>query len=403
MGWSGRTGQAGSPPHGFAAGRDRTVYLGTWTAPTGQLFILVCAWIVPASCNTASSNIPPTAERAASPAAMASPLAIVRDAPGELTTAPLTPEPVRVAHLGLPSDGYTYLAIERGYFREQAIEAILTPFDTGTQMIAPLSTDQLDVGRGTISAGLLNAIARGVHLRIVADQARIVEAPNNYALALRPDLARSIRGYEDLRGRPLAYSGEASGNQVILDRALRRGDLTIDDVAASNMTFPDMVPALANEAIDGALLAEPFLTLGERRGALVRWRDAADFALGEPVSVLVYAPMFVRTRPRTAERFMVAYLKGLRDYYAAFFGDKLDQEAVIDILVRYATLRDPSLYREMTPHGVDPNGRVSVARIQAAQEWFLARGQQQAEVHLAGVVDLRYVEAALAQLGPWYD
>ncbi|HLH21519.1 MAG TPA: ABC transporter substrate-binding protein [Chloroflexota bacterium] len=306
---------------------------------------------------------------------------------------------MRVADLGLATDSYTYLAIEKGYFQEQGLEVTLEHFDTAARMVAPMSAGQLDVGRGTPSAGLFNAIARGVPLKIVADHARVIPGSADYAVALRAGLADVINSYADLKGHTLAYTGEASGNEANLDLALRQGGLTIDDVVAIDMAFPDMLPALSNGAIDGALLVEPFLTLGEQRGVLTRWRTGPDFALGQELAVLIYAPGFAEEKPALAQRFMVAYLHGLRDYYDAFFGSRQHQDEVIAVLVRYTTIKDANLWRQMAPMGVDPNGRVNVASLKAKQDWFIARGQQQTAIDLDQVVDQQYIDAARTQLG----
>src|SRR5438067_3482696 len=174
--------------------------------------------------------------------------------------APPEPELVQVAHLSNPPDVYFYLAIEKGYFKEQGIEAELQLFETGAQIIPPMSAGQLDVGRGTISAGLFNAFARGLPIRIVASQSRITPGANHFSLVLRNDLAGEIVSYADLRGRVLAYTGEGSGNEVALDRALQKGSLTLDDVQTVTLGFPDILAALGNHAVDGGLLVEPLTT-----------------------------------------------------------------------------------------------------------------------------------------------
>ena len=54
-----------------------------------------------------------------------------------------------------------YIAIEEGYFAEQGIEVEVVSM-TGTEEVMPaLSSGQVDVASGLISAGMLNAIARG--------------------------------------------------------------------------------------------------------------------------------------------------------------------------------------------------------------------------------------------------
>ena len=69
------------------------------------------------------------------------------------------------------------------------------------------------------------------------------------------------------------------------------------------------------------------------------------------------------------------------------------------MLTRYTLIKDPSVFKQMAPHGVDPNGRVNNESLQADQDWFVARGLQQAPVPMDQVVDHQYVIAALERLG----
>src|SRR4051794_36296791 len=80
-----------------------------------------------------------------------------------------TPLSVRFGDLRINSNAGTYLATERGYFAEAGITVELEPFATGGEMIAPLANNQLDAGFGGIAAGLYNAFARGVAMKMVAD------------------------------------------------------------------------------------------------------------------------------------------------------------------------------------------------------------------------------------------
>lgn len=61
----------------------------------------------------------------------------------------------------------------------------------------------------------------------------------------------------------------------------QRGGLSMNDVEVVVMAFPDMVPAMANKALDGALLIEPFRTqvLEQGIGAFI---ESADKVYPEP-------------------------------------------------------------------------------------------------------------------------
>ncbi|HLE81840.1 MAG TPA: ABC transporter substrate-binding protein, partial [Dehalococcoidia bacterium] len=111
----------------------------------------------------------PTPTPTKAPAAVAS---TPTPAPPKPTAAPPTPTPkpatVRFGSPGAISDAGIYIGIEKGYFKEQGVDVQVLPFQSGPLMIAPLAAGELEVAGGTISTGLLNAIERGVALKIVA-------------------------------------------------------------------------------------------------------------------------------------------------------------------------------------------------------------------------------------------
>ncbi|MDP2661141.1 MAG: hypothetical protein Q8R28_10485, partial [Dehalococcoidia bacterium] len=74
---------------------------------------------------------------------------------------PARVETVRVGELGYMADLMLYIGVVKGYFAEQRIDVNFQRFRSATDMIAPLSTGDLEVGGGSVSAGLLNAVARG--------------------------------------------------------------------------------------------------------------------------------------------------------------------------------------------------------------------------------------------------
>ena len=68
------------------------------------------------------------------------------------------------------SDAAFFIAERNGYFKEQGLTVKVINFDSGPKMIAPLGSGQLDIAAGATSAGLLNAAARGIDIKIVADK-----------------------------------------------------------------------------------------------------------------------------------------------------------------------------------------------------------------------------------------
>ena len=88
----------------------------------------------------------------------------------------LASAPARAAdpvHVGVPNsatDVIVYIGQRKGWFAEENLDVRITSFDSAARMIAPLASGDLDMGSGGVSAGLFNAVSRGLGIRIVADK-----------------------------------------------------------------------------------------------------------------------------------------------------------------------------------------------------------------------------------------
>jgi NitT/TauT family transport system substrate-binding protein len=77
-----------------------------------------------------------------------------------------------------------YVAAEEGYFAEQGLEVAITSFDSAANMVAPLGAGQLDAGGGALSAGLFNAFARNIPMKIVADKGHSEATPPGFPVSV---------------------------------------------------------------------------------------------------------------------------------------------------------------------------------------------------------------------------
>jgi NitT/TauT family transport system substrate-binding protein len=315
------------------------------------------------------------------------------------------PAKVNLGELGSASDAGIYIALEKGYFAEQGIELERTRFQTAADMVAPLGLGQLDVGGGAPSAGLMNAIvSRDIPLRIVADKGNLNPGFGFQGIVVRKDLwdSGAIRGPADMRGRKIALNARDITPEVVIDRYLRTGGLTVADVDIVTMSVADTVSAIANGSVDVAFSIEPFVTQIAEMGTGVVATRADQVIEGQQVAVILYSPKFIEDRPDIARKFMLAYVKGLRDYNDAF-GKKVPEKKaeVVKILTEYTPVKDAALYDKMIMPGLNPNGRVSQESLDNSQGWWLEKGTQQARADLSKVVDNQFVDWAVQQLGPY--
>jgi len=333
---------------------------------------------------TASPSLSPP--RAASAAATASP-----------TPTPVT---VKFGQVGSVSDAAIFIADAKGYFKEQGITLEAVSFTSAAQMVGPLGTNDLQAGGGAPSAGLYNSVDRGVQLRIVADKGSLTPGHGYEAVIVRKGLADTVKSAKDMRGLKISIAARDIVPEYSLDAYLRTGGLTIKDVELVPLAFPDMVPAIANGVIDVAVPTEPTATriLDAGTGVLITRTDV--IVPGEQTAVILYSEKFAQDKD-AATRFMVAYLKGARFYADAF--DKKDpakRSEAIDIIAK-ATKLDAALIARVILPGIDPNGKVNVDSLDAAQKYFVAKGTQTKALDMSKIVDQSFAQEAVRRLGAY--
>ena len=313
---------------------------------------------------------------------------------------------VHIAYIGGTADVGFYIADAKGYLRSAGIEAKFTVFDSAARMVAPLATGEIDVGSGTVGAGTYNALERGITIRAVADKARNMGAYSYQGLVVRKALWDSgeIKSLKDLKGRKFGMTIQSGNEAAVLDQAMRTVGLTIKDIDATQLSMPQQVIAFANGALDASFLPEPFLSAAQHSGAGVNMMPVSKLRDNDVTGVIIYSDMLIKTRPDVAKRIMKAYIRGLRDYVDALKDTRLagpGAEDVIDIIARYSVVKDRAVLRTIIPHFVDPNGEIGLASLEKDWAFYKANGFIKGDVTVSQLIDKRWVEAAVAELGPY--
>ena len=314
----------------------------------------------------------------------------------------LASDHVKVSVYQSVSDAGIYIANDRGYFKDENIDVELLQLDAVSSVVTALASDQVDVAGGAPSAAIYNASRQGIGIKIVADKGSMQSGSGYLGIVVRKNLEQEIRSAADLKGRKVAWTGYGSGttNEVALDQLFRSTGLKEDDLTLQNLTFSDSLAALASGSVDAAYLIEPLMQSAEQRAIGKILLTGDRIYPNQQVAVLLYGPDFVKQRPDVAQRFMKAYLRGLRDYNAAF-RKNTDTAAIVDILSRNTNVKKPELYKTMVMPGLDPNGAVNVAGMTGDMKWYLSKGFLKEPVDVTGVVDATFAEKAVKELGEY--
>lgn len=219
-------------------------------------------------CAGAAARSPSDGPGGASIAAAPRPLVLAQATPAGKPPA----RTLRSAYVPSLSFSPVFLAVEKGYFQAENVNVNLQIVQSVSDAIAFLGIGQLDLAFGNISDTLFNAISRGVDVKIVSSMSY---APRDRSvLSPTPIFARkalwdsgAVKSMTDLKGRKIALNARGGIVEYQVDQSLKRLGLSIKDVQIETLPFPDMPIALANGAVDGAIMPEPISTAARARGA----------------------------------------------------------------------------------------------------------------------------------------
>jgi len=195
----------------------------------------------------------------------------------------------------------------------------------------------------------------------------------------------------------IAAPGEQS--EFYIGRYLARGSLTRDDVKMQRLSLGDILPAFKNKGIDAAWEVEPLATAAATQGLAKTVASTGELLPGALAQTLVMSPAFGKNQPDAAKKFVIAYVRGLRDYYHAFVKNDGDRAPVAAALANHTAIKDPKQFDVIGMHGVDPNGVFDASNWDPQQDYFLKRGIQKTGIDLSKYVDQSYVNNALQVLG----
>ena len=225
---------------------------------------------------------------------------------------------------GVPTDReglQLRLGVEKGFFREEGLDFSLKVVFGGPEIAAEYNSGRLKIGEmGTPPA--LTAIATGYRFRIVGSSVR--RGAVQYLVA-HPRL----HTWKDLAGCKLAALTIGSCSYWFMRELLIHNGLDPDKdltIVGLGARYPDVVDLIRTGVLDGAVISEPNVTIGEHAGIFRVWAGLAeaDFVPRLQWCVFVANNTVLEEEPALVEaalracRHSYRYAAGNPDEWAAF-------------------------------------------------------------------------------------
>ena len=318
-----------------------------------------------------------------------------------LAVGPAAAEEIKVGLLHLASSGPIFIAADKGYFKDEGLEAKLVFFQAAQPVAVAVVSRDIDVGVTAFTAGFFSLAGKG-GITVIGAQSR--EEPGYHLIAyLAADKAYDA-GFTDLKdfpGKKIAITQTGSSFHYslgLLADKLGFKLAAVELVALQSM--PVMASAIEGNQVDGALLpASVAIPLVERGKAhLLGWvGDETPWQLG----ALFTSPKTVAEHRPLLEKFVRAYQKGARYYYDQLLAKDASGK-VVGGPERAAALATIAKYIDEMPEQaeksiafIDPEGRLLVGDVYHQVAWYQAQGLLDQGIDAKSFLDLSFIKGQL--------
>lgn len=308
---------------------------------------------------------------------------------------------VQIGMLKLTSSAPLFIAIEKGFFEEENIDATAKWFEAAQPIAVATAGGSVDVGATGITASLYNMVAGGQKLWIVADKGREQKGYSSSALLVPND--SDITKLEDLKGKKIGITQTGSTFHYMTGRILENHNVSLDEVELVPLnSIKGLMESLKSKQVEAVILNEPNISTVVDEGygkVITQIGDEMDYQ----TSGLFFSPEFMENK-EVAVRFLKAYEKATRYYYDAVLTKKdgnlvpgKNYDEVINIIAKY-TDQEPELIKKGLPF-MDRDGKLLDTDIQTQIDWYAKEKLIDKAIDSKEIVNTELLEKAMKESG----
>ncbi len=190
---------------------------------------------------------------------------------------------VKLGTLPIATQAPVFIALERGFFKEEGLNVTTQMFRGGPAVTAAVISGDIDFGYAATTSPIL-AYSEGAPVRIVAPSDIAGSKRENFMNVLLTNPGSGIRGFKDLEGKRVAVN-QLKALLELLTKASVDGDGgDSGKVTFVEVPFPQMASLLKSGQVDAVVNVEPFITFMVQGGANAV-ANAAQVVVGGPQGI----------------------------------------------------------------------------------------------------------------------
>ena len=285
-------------------------------------------------------------------------------------------EPLKIGVLRLTSSAPIFIALEKGFFTQEGLDIQAVYFKSAQPVALALASGDIQIGATGLTAGLYNAMAKGLDATIVADKGRLWPGYQLVGLMVsKKAWENGIRSLKDLKGKRVGVTQIGSTFHYILGNILPMEGLSLKDVKITPLGgVKNMMDSVSSDRIESAFMVQPFCTVMEAKGMGRRILWVSDY-MKYQIAGIFFGPEVMKDQKK-AISFLKAYIRACRYYYENCLkksGGRFIRGRHFDEIIGYIskyTGRKPELISKGLNYN-HPDGMLDVSDIKKQVTWYI--------------------------------
>jgi NitT/TauT family transport system substrate-binding protein len=287
------------------------------------------------------------------------------------------------------------IAIERGYFKDQGIDAEMVYFDSAQPIAVAVASGDVQFGTAGMSAGFYTLAGHG-QLKLIASSVGDQSGFFNLAYVVSTKAWDSgLKTPADLKGRTVAVTQVGTSLHYAIGGAAKRYGFAISDVTVKPLqSNSNVLSALSGGTVDAAVMPGSPILPPIQKGEIKLLAWVADVAPNPLGSATFVSTKEANEHGDTVKKFLIAYRHGVKDFHDAFTtadGKRQDQPtapAILDIMSKFTGIAPAELLKA-APY-VDAEGRLDPGAVADQVAWYSAQGLIKDKIDADALIDKRF-------------
>jgi len=309
-------------------------------------------------------------------------------------------EKIRVGALHFTSHAASFVAFEKGYFKDAGLDVEFKFFKAAQPMAVAIASGDIDFGVTAISGGLINLAGKRAIKVIGGALEEEKGIDGQMILASKKAYDNGLKSPANLKGHSFGITQTGSSFHYVAHKIAQKEGFLVSDIKLKPLQkVGAIIGALKSAQIDSWSIVPHIAKALAKSPKIEIIGRVSDYIPNYQVTTVFTSAKNAKNKPKLVKAFLKAYSHGVSDFNAALvdktLGDKAAED-MIKLIHKYVYSSKP--YEKAAPSirngamRLNEDAKLNITNIKDQLDWFKSEGLVKKNITIDMLVDTSYVK-----------